>query len=112
MDSLLPILSEQAPSQNTKNTLTTVAVPQQPQHPPDELILPPILVPKLQMTKPRPAVPYHATHMEPLPSTSASTDYKSEPLSLEMFNCTATDLNEKGVINLKKYKKYLYKPPH
>ena len=64
------------------------------------------------MTKPPPVVPYHATHMEPLPSTSAATDYKSEPLSLEMFNRAATDLNKKGVINLKKYKKYLYKPPH
>ena len=41
-----------------------------------------------------------------------STDYKSEPLSLEMFNHAATDLNEKGVINLQKYEKYLYKPPH
>ena len=112
LDSLLPILSEQAPSQNTKNALTTIAVPQQPQPPPDELILPPVLVPKLQMTKPPPVVPYHATHMEPLPSTSTATDYKSEPLSLEMFNHAATDLNEKGVINLKKYKKYLYKPPH
>ena len=30
LDSLLPILSEQAPSQNTKNTLTNVAVPQLP----------------------------------------------------------------------------------
>ena len=50
--------------------------------------------------------------MEPLPSTSTATDYKSEPLSLEMFNRAATDLNEKGVINLKKYKKYLYKLPH
>ena len=114
MDSLLPILSEQAPSQNIKNALTTVAVPQQPQHPPDEHILPPILVPKLQMNKPptNAAVPYCATHMGPLPSTSTATDYKSKPLSLEMFNCTATNLNEKGVINLKKYKKYLYKPPH
>ena len=28
LDSLLPILSEQAPSQNTKNVLTNVAVPQ------------------------------------------------------------------------------------
>ena len=45
--------------------------------------------------------------MEPLPSTSTATNYKSKPLSLEMFNCTATDLNEKGAINLKKYKKYL-----
>ena len=47
LDSLLPILSEQAPSQNDKNALTTVAVPQQPPPPPDELILPPVLVPKL-----------------------------------------------------------------
>ena len=111
LDSLLPILSEQSPSQNTKNALTTVTVPRQLQPPPDELILPPVLVPKLQMNRPLAniCVPYQ-THMEPLPLTS--TNYKSEPLSLEMFNCAATDLNEKGVINLKKYKKYLYKPPH
>ena len=50
LDSLLPILSECVP-QNTKNALTTVAVPQQLQTPLDELILPPILVPKLQMTE-------------------------------------------------------------
>ena len=82
LDSLLPILSEQAPSQNTKNALTNVTVPRQLQPPPNELILPPVLVPKLQMNKP-PAyisVPYQ-THMEPLPLTS--TNYKSEPLSLE-----------------------------
>ena len=64
------------------------------------------------MTKSPPVVPYHATPVEPLPLTSTATDYKSEPLSLEMFNHAATDLNEKGVINLKKYKKYLYKTPH
>ena len=112
LDSLLPILSEQAPSQNTKNALTNDAVPQLLQTPPDELVLPPVLVPKLQLEKPltNTSVPYHATHMESLPSTS--TDYKSEPLSIEMFNHAATDLNEKGVINLKKYKKYLYKLPH
>ena len=110
LDSLLPILSEQAPSQNTKNVLTNVAVPQLPQTPPDELVLPPVLVPKLQLEKPLTSVPYHTTQMEPLPSTL--TDYKSEPLSLEMFNHAATDLNERGVINLKKYKNYLYKPPH
>ena len=114
LDSLLPILSEQAPPQNAKNALTTVAVPKQLQPSPDELILPPVLVPKLQMKIPlaNATVPYHTTHMEPLPSTSTATNYKSEPLSLEMFNHAATDLNEKGVINLKKYKKYLYKPPH
>ena len=112
LDSLLPILSEQAPSQNTKNALTTIAVPRQPQPSSNELILPPVLVPKLQMTKQPPAVPYRTTPMEPLPSTSTATHYKSEPLSLEIFNCAATDLNEKGVINVKKYKKYLYKPLH
>ena len=76
--------------------------------------MPPILVPKLQMNKPpaNATVPYHTTHMEPLPSTSTATDYKSEPLSLEMFNGAATDLEQEMVINLKKYRKYLYKPPH
>ena len=112
LDSLLPILSEQAPSQNTKNYLTNVTVPQLPQTPPDELILPPVLVPKLQLEKPLTSVPYHTTHIKPLPSTSTATNYKSEPLSLEMFNHAANNLNEKGVINLRKYKKYLYKLPH
>ena len=111
LDSLLPILSERVP-QNAKNALTIVTVPQQPQTPLDELILPPILVPKLQMTKPPPAAAYHITPVEPQPSTSTATDYKSEPISLEMFNHAATDLNDKGIINIKKYKKYLYKPPH
>ena len=84
------------------------------QPPPDELILPPVLVLKLQMNKPptNATVPYHTTNMVPLPPTSTATDYKSEPLSLQMFNHAATDLNKKGVINLKKYKKYVYKPPH
>ena len=110
LDSLLPILSEQAPPQNAKNALTTVAVPRQPQPPPDELILPPVLVPKLQMNKSLASatVPYHTTHMELLPSTSTAIDYKSKPLSLEMFNCSATDLNEKGVINLKKNIRNIY----
>ena len=44
LDSLLPILSELAPSQNTKNALTTVTVPKLPQTPPDEHILLPVLV--------------------------------------------------------------------
>ena len=70
------------------------------------------MVHKLEMTKSPPAVPYYAAPMEPLPSMSTATNYKSEPLLLEMFNHAATDLNERGVINLKKYKKYLYKPPH
>ena len=110
LNSLLPILSELAPSPNIKNALTSVTVPQLSQTPPDELVLPPVLVPKLQMETTKPpttiSVPYRTSQLESLPSTS--TDYKSELLSLEMFNCAATDLNEKGVINLKRYKKYLY----
>ena len=105
LNSLLPILSELAPSQNVKNALTSVAVPQLSKTPPDELVLPPVLVPKLQMETTNPlttiSVPYHPSQLEMLPT--ASTDYKSRPLSLEMFNCAATDLNEKGVINLKRY---------
>ena len=76
----------------------------------DKLVLPPILVPKLHMTKLPPALPFHSMPMEPQPSTSTPTDYKSGPISLEMFNCAATDLNDKGVINMKKYQKYLHKP--
>ena len=112
LDSLLPILSEQAPSQNTKNALTTVTVPQLLQTPPDELVLPPVLFPKLQLEKSPTtiSVPYCTSHMDKLPLTS--TDYKTEPLLLEMFNHAATDLNEKGVINLKRYKKYLHQPQH
>ena len=112
LDSLLPILSELPPSQNIKNALTTVAVPQLPQTPPDELVLPPVLVPKLQMEKPLTtiSIQYPTSPLEPLPSTS--TNYKTKPLSLEMFNHAAINLNEKGVINLKRYKKYLHQPQH
>ena len=108
---MLPILSELTPLQSNKNALTSVAVPQLSQSPPDELVLPPVLVPKLQMETTKPStiisVPYHPSQLEPLPMTSIG--YKTGLLSLEMFNHTATDLNEKGVINLKRYNKYLYK---
>ena len=111
LNSLLPILSELTPSQSNKNALTAVAVPQLSQTPPDELILPPITVPKLQMETTKPSttlsIPYHPSQLEPSPITS--TDFKTGLLSLEMFNHAATDLNEKGVINLKRYNKYLYK---
>ena len=41
-----------------------------------------------------------------LPSTKTPT--KTEPISLELFNRAATDLNEKGEIELNRYKKYLF----
>ena len=111
LNSLLPILSELIPLQSNKNAVTSVTVPQLSQTPPDELILPPVSVPKLQMkttqTSTTITVPYHPSQLEPLPMTS--TDYKTGPLSLEMFTHAATDLNKKGVINLRRYHKYLYK---
>ena len=83
LNPLLPILSELAPSQNIKNALTPVTVPQLSQTPPDELVLPPVLVPKLQMETTKPvttiSIPYHTSQLEPLPTTSS--DYKSKLLS-------------------------------
>ena len=111
LNSLLPILSELTPSQGNKNALTSAAVPQLPQTPPDELILPPVMVPKLQMETTKPSttisVPYHPSQLKP--SSMTSTYFKTGPLSLEMFNHAATNLNEKGINNLKRYNKYLYK---
>ena len=49
LNSLLPILSEQATSQNYKNVLTFLTIPHLSQTLPDELVLLPVLVPKLQM---------------------------------------------------------------
>ena len=63
LDSLLPILSKLTPSQSNKNALTSIAVPQLSHTPPDELILPPVMVPKLQMETTKPSttisIPYH-----------------------------------------------------
>ena len=111
-DSLLPILAECALLQNAKNALTSIAVPHQPKLMPDESMIQPVLMPKLFTTKPQPVVPYRTTPVEPIPSTSTTSEYQTEPISLEMFNHAAADLNDKGVINIKKYKKYLYNPAH
>ena len=37
-----------------------------------------------------------------------STKTKTEPLSLELFNCAAADLDKKGEIEFECYKKYLF----
>ena len=39
------------------------------------------------------------------PLTSTNT---TEPLSLELFNCAAVDLDRKGEIEIEHYKKYLF----
>ena len=111
LNSLLPILLEQTPSKNNDDVVTPVAVSHLPQTPLDELILPPVTVPKLQMETTKPSttvsIPFHPFQLEPSPMTS--TNVKTGPLSLEMFNHATADLNDKGIINLKKYSKYLHK---
>ena len=47
-------------------------------------------------------------HLDSSPKIK-TIDMKTGPLYLEMFNCAATDLGEKGEINLRKYSRYLYK---
>ena len=85
LNSLLPILSElKFPESNqNKNIVTTTAVSQLPQTTSNELISPPLLVPHLQMKtiKPKSLTP------------SKPTNIKTKPLSLELFNCAAVDLD-------------------
>ena len=107
LNSLLPILSELTPSQNNDDVITPVAVSQLSQTPLDDLILPPIMVPKLHMETEKPSTSTSIPlHLEPSPIHPTAV---TRPLSLEMFNHAAADLNDKGIINLKKYSKYLYR---
>ena len=89
LNSLLPILSELKFPINNKNTNsdTTTAVSRKPPTTSDEQSLS-IMVPHHQM---KPIQPKMAT---PLMSTST----KTEPLSLELINCAAVDLDKKGEI--------------
>ena len=97
LNSLLPILSELILPTNNKNTKvdTTTAVSQKLPTTSDEQTLP-IMVPRCQM---KPIKPKMAT---PLTST------KTEPLSLELFNHAAVELDRKGEIEIEHYKKYLF----
>ena len=76
---------------------TTTAVSSKPQITSDEISLP-ALVPPLQIKtiKPKTSTPL------------TSTNTKTEPLSLELFNRAAADLDQKGEIELERYKKYLF----
>ena len=93
--------------------ITPTAVSTLPQTTLDELILPLVIVPRLQVTtSPSSTEP---VQLNPGPvylnwkSKQISMDVTSEPISLEIFNRAACDLNTKGVINLKKYNHYLVK---
>ena len=81
LNSLLSILSELTPSQNNDDVITPVAVSQLSQTPPDELILPPVMAPKLQMETAKPSttvsIPFHPFQLEPSPMNS--TELKPDP---------------------------------
>ena len=114
MNSLLPLLSELTSSKNeTKITPTTVSPLHQTT--PDELTLPPLLIPRLQVTTSSPSTsavtqPVHLVR-GPVYKTQKvkyiPEENTVEPVLLEMFNKAATDLDTKGVIDLKKYTQYL-----
>ena len=89
LNTLLPILSELTPSQNNDDVITPATVSQLSQTPPDELILPPVMVPKLQMETAKPSTTaclFHSIHSDWNHQPMNSTDVKTGPLSLEMFN--------------------------
>ena len=91
--SLLPILSElQFPTTNTNaNVDTTTAVSQKSSTPDKQLL--PTMIPR-HHTKPKMTLPSDKTELE--------------PISLELFNHAAADLDKKGEIELEWYKKYLF----
>ena len=83
----------------------------------DELILPPVLIPKLQAT---PSSPSTSAVSEPIHLVQGPVyksqgtrhtpkDETTEPVSLEIFNKAAADLDTKVLINLRRYTKYLTK---
>ena len=99
LNSLLPILSElQFPIKNKNtNVDTTTAVSQKPPPTSDEQSLP-IMVPRHQ-TKPIKLK---------MASSLTSTNTNTEPISLELFNHAAADLDKKDEIELECYRKYLF----
>ena len=113
LDSLLPMLSKLAPSRTDSQATSTTS----PQFAADKLTF---LTPSrsitglhttptslsVSSTKPPTRLlkgPSIKTHKPKYTSVGDTT----EPVSLEMFNKAATDLGAKGMINLRKYMKYV-----
>ena len=90
LNSLLPILSELKFPTNNKNTNadTTTAVSQKPTTSDEQSL--PIMVPHRQT---KPIKPKMATPL-------MFTNIKLNPISLELFNCAAADLDKKGEIEI------------
>ena len=101
------MLSELASPETRNKTTPTAINPHNTTS--DELISAPVLVPRLQAT---PSLPSTSTtpqfvHFAKGPNRknqslkNVSRGETNKPISLKMFNEAATDLNSKGVINLK-----------
>ena len=88
LDSLLSMLSKLAPSRTDSQATPTTSH----QAAADKLAF---LTPSISIT---------GLHTTPMSLSVSSTQ---PPVSLEMFNKAATDLGAKGMINLRKYTKYL-----
>ena len=95
--------------------ITPTTVSTLPQTTLDELILPLVFVPRFQVATLTPLTsaitqPIHLdqgrVYSNQRPKQTPK-DITTEPMSLKMFNRATSDLNTKGVINLKKYNLYL-----
>ena len=100
LNSLLPILSELQFPINNKNTNVdpTTAVSYKPTTSGEQSLPTLVLHHHTKLIKPKTATPL----------TSTTTKSELEPISLELFNCAAADLDKKGEIELEHYKKYLF----
>ena len=99
LNSLLPILSELASSKK-ETMITPTTVSTLPQTTPDELILPPVFIPRLQVTTSTPSMsaitqpicldqgPVYSNQRP----KQTPKDITTKPMSLEMFNKAASDL--------------------
>ena len=92
--SLLPIFSEFVhPNVSTKPETTNAASPQSPTHD--------------KHSKPEMVPCRHTKPNKSKMVTPSAPSIETKPISLELFNRAATDLDTKGEIQLSKYRKYL-----
>ena len=115
LDSLLPMLSELA--QSIADPQSTSATPHQAAVDKLTLLRSSTYITGLHTTPipiPRSTTQSHAglpngPSKKPLKPRSTSVEGTIEPVSLAVFNKAATDLEAKGMINLRRYTKYLAK---
>ena len=94
LSSLLPIFLEFVhPNVSTKPETTNAASPQSPTHD--------------KHSKPEMMPRRHTKPNKSKMVTPSAPSIETEPISLELFNRAATDLDTKGEIQLSKYRKYL-----